>query len=376
MTDQLDSQAKNVRLTLSENVPLDQLVSKLLPRHYIKSDKIKDLAVESGSKGITYVDVMREFQENKRKSQRTLKYLRSKKILFTVQDLICKGIELPPKIGNRKPQRYYAASIKADIIENMKNVPVQPTGVNLWGNIILPHDQLKPLSNTLQNHKAQSFLEGLLLLPYVPLYMHKLQLKTYVDKEYFNDLMKVERPKNRAKIQTEVIGRHLVTYTISPKGTIEIAIRSSDSPFRMQSDEDEGVLFAFLGQVRDRLLHLLQDLKERAVPSVMEWRLLACDLNKDVIIDERAQMHLPDIQLKHADRVFRLYIKSLHDRACVRAEESLSLNLLLPEALENIRYPFKSVEDKMNKLMEKLDRRCARKSEGGHTTQQKAQPPA
>ena len=57
----------------------------------------------------------------------------------------------------------------------------------------------------------------------------------------------------------------------------------------------------------------------------MERVLNACDLNKDVEIDDMCQISLPDIQLKHADRVFRLYVKSLHDKAVYRSEESLTL---------------------------------------------------
>ncbi|MDP9288903.1 MAG: hypothetical protein M3P08_11990 [Thermoproteota archaeon] len=43
------------------------------------------------------------------------------------------------------------------------------------------------------------------------------------------------------------------------------------------------------------------------------------------------------IQLKDADRVFRLYIKSLGDKAVRRAEESLKLSSPLVEGLHTIR---------------------------------------
>ena len=66
-------------------------------------------------------------------------------------------------------------------------------------------------------------------------------------------------------------------------------------------------------------------------------------------------MTLPDIQLKYAGRVFRLYIKSLHDKAVCRSEESLTLNrALLPEALENIRYPHRLVETKVDELSKRI----------------------
>ena len=77
-------------------------------------------------------------------------------------------------------------------------------------------------------------------------------------------------------------------------------------------------------------------------------------MNKDVEIDDTCQLTLPDIQIKHVDRVFRLYVKSLHDKAVYRSEESLTLKRVLPEALESIRYPYKSVEKKLDELPERI----------------------
>ena len=71
--------------------------------------------------------------------------------------------------------------------------------------------------------------------------------------------------------------------------------------------------------------------------------------------DDKCQLTLPDIQLKHADRVFRLYVKSLHDKAVYRSEESLTLNrALLPEALDNITHPHRLVESKVDELSKQL----------------------
>ena len=105
-----------------------------------------------------------------------------------------------------------------------------------------------------------------------------------------------------------------------------VYIACSDKPFKLETDNDVSSLFVFFGQVRDRLLHLLSDVRERMVPDVMEWSLIQCDVNRDVEIDDNMQLTLPDIQLKYADRVFRLYVKSLHDKAVCRGEESLKLN--------------------------------------------------
>jgi hypothetical protein len=60
-------QDKNVPLSLHRNVPSDLLVTKQLPRHYIKSTRVNELAVEKGFQGITYSDIMKTFHESKKK---------------------------------------------------------------------------------------------------------------------------------------------------------------------------------------------------------------------------------------------------------------------------------------------------------------------
>ena len=118
-----------------------------------------------------------------------------------------------------------------------------------------------------------------------------------------------------------------------------VYIGCSDKPFKLETETDESLLFAFFGQVRDRLLYLLSDVRESIVPSIMNWRLIQCDINKDVEISDRMQLTLPDIMLTQADQVFRLYIKFHADKAVVRYEESLSLKSPLIEAVNKIREP-------------------------------------
>ena len=178
-----------------------------------------------------------------------------------------------------------------------------------------------------------------------------------IDKQYYKELAQKEGHINRAKPYEEIIGRRHVTYTFSPNGTVEIAVKSSDTPFKLETDEDESIIFSFLGQVRDRLLYHVSDIRERHIPPIMNWILKACDLNKDVEIDDTCQITLPDIQLKYADRVFRLYIKSLQDKAVYRSEESVTLNHILPEALDHIRHPYKSVENAIEQIKNRIDRK-------------------
>ena len=89
-----------------------------------------------------------------------------------------------------------------------------------------------PLSDNLEHQKAQSFLDVLVQLPFSALYIHKLQLMLSIDKQYYKELAQKEGHINRAKPYEEIIGRRHVTYTFSPNGTVGIAVKSSDTPFK------------------------------------------------------------------------------------------------------------------------------------------------
>ena len=237
------------------------------------------------------------------------------------------------------------------MIKNISNLIADDSTANFVSQLN------SPLSNAIkyQSDKAQSFLEVLLFLPFAPPYIHKLQLLMHTNKEYYKELQQTENPVNKAKRYEEIIGRRYVTNTYRPDGVVEVAIRSNDTPFRIATDEDVSTIFSFLGQVRDRLLNHVRDLGEREISSIMEWILKACDLNKGIQISDKAQLTLPDIQLKYADRVFKSYVKIIEDKTYYRLEESLILNQVLPQALDNIRYPYKSVANKIIQLAEQLN---------------------
>jgi len=354
-----------------ENVQLDSKLSVLdrqvahitIGCRRITRKTIEDLAIEKYrlcGKGITIKEVQERFSLRKAKVQRSLKHFHRNRTLFTAGDLNSQGIYL---IQNTNPQQYFPAAIKADILENLKkrsSVHVRPTGSNLSNlSHISNHSNCgNALSNALENQKAQSFLDVLIHLPFVPLHIHKLQLMLSMDKKYYQTLTNKAEPINRSKRHEENIGRRHVTCTFSPKGRVEIAIRSSDKPFKLEYDDDLAILFSFSGQVRDRLIYLVPDIRERGVPQITEWILKECDLNRDVEIDEKCQMYLPDIQLKYAGQVFRMYIKSLHDRSVCRVEKSLTLDLPLARALDSITSPVKAMTELKNeviRLSQKID---------------------
>lgn len=328
-------------------------------KRYILQAGIEKLAIEkyrSSGYGLTHTDVQKQYSVGKCRAQRSLKHLHGRNVLFTSRDLISQGIHL---LANRNPQQYFPTFIKSEIIENLKKRKTAQNDL-----------EFQPLStssfrspNLLQNRKAQTFLDVLLLLPFAPLYIHKLQLKFSIDKQLISRDEVIRTHEER-------IGRRYVSYIISSNGTIQIAIRSNNSPFRLETELDETTLFSFFGQVKDRLLYVLSDVRELVVPPITEWILIQCDVNKDVEIDDKGQLTLPDIQLKYADRVFREYVKIIQGRVYCRVEESVKFNKVLPEAFDNIRQPFTLIEKKIDNLTGKIDQMIDQKIEDSAAKQQ------
>ena len=316
---------------------------------YIQRAEIEKIAIrkfQSSGHGLTYVDLQKEYAIEKYHAQRSLKHLRARKVLFNARDLVLQGIHL---VDNKNPQQCFSVRMKGKIIEKLKK-----RKYSRHSNF-----RFEPLTTTLadtnpslEEKKANTLLDTFLLLPYSCIYIHKLQLVFHI-----NTLFYAETKENSRKsdMHEEMIGRRHVRYIISSNGTVQVFVQSNDTPFRLESELDEGMMFSFLGQVRDRLLYAIEDVKELIVPSIMEWKLLQCDVNKDVEIHERGQLTLPDIQLKYASRVFREYVKVIEGKAYFRVEESLKLNEILSIVLKNIRLPFVSVEKRIKDLESKCD---------------------
>ena len=353
--------SKIVPIQSEHIVPNEQLVHILPFRKRISKTEIERLAVEKYKrcgKGITFMDIVNKFGCSKTKAQRILKDCCSKR----VHNAGSRPAPILFRLLKRtKPQQYFPSIIRADILEkirNMENVLIEPTGLNLSSR---SHN---PISKTLEYQKAQSFLDVLKQIRFSPLYIHKLQLQLSINSEVYHDVKHEFNKYNGVKIHLERIGNQVkgipnVKYLIYPNGRVLVYIACSDTPFKLETDNDVSFFFAFLGQVRDRLLYVLSDVRERFVPSIMDWRLLECDVNKDVVIDDITQLTLPNILLKAADGVFRLYIKSLHDKPVYRCEESLTIDLPISLALDDIRFPYKptldSIKEAVDEINQKLD---------------------
>jgi hypothetical protein len=311
-------QNRNVRIHSGLIVPKGELVHTHILSKRISKKKIEELAVQkyrACGQGIDFSDVM-EFHCSKTNAQRILKDCCGQRILFR-----------SPKRTN--PQRFYPSILKADILENLKQK----------GNVPIHLTEVLSSNTSLKEQKAQNLFDILCSFGGYPLYIHKLQLQLSLESRYYTDIQKSSSKHNKSKQHEEKIGASIVKYLVYPNGKTMVFVACSNNPFKLEDESDVSILYAFLGQVRDRLLYLMTDPHERIVPSIMKWILTGCDINKDVIVTDMLQLTAINIQLKDADRVFRLYIKSLGDKAVYRVEESLKVRCPIVDILRTIRSP-------------------------------------
>lgn len=326
-----------------KNVPSHQLDHIPHGRQNVPLKDVKAFLEERFDRfkvGTDFTDVKKKFGTGKRRAQRILKRGKQKRIFFT-----------PTR---RNPQQYFPESRHYDVIEyinKLNNVPKGTTGTRHFSS---------PLSFALEHQKASNFIEILLLAKYISREIHKIEIETSLDKkkllekDYYHRISTKEWPHNKGKVVEEFIDERKVTYVYYRNGKIEIWIASSEKPFPIEREDDIPCLYSFFGQLRDRLEKHVVDPRGRLVPPITTWILKQCDLNKDVPINDKAQITLPDIQLSTAFRVFRAYVKNLDSQGIDRIEESLKVNQPLG-ILESILNPYASFEKKLDSLEAKLD---------------------
>jgi hypothetical protein len=319
-------------------------------RNYRSKGKIEKMAIEKyqgNGLGITFEDIEKEFSVTKAKAQRKLKYLHERKVLFTAKDLILEGII---DLQNKSPQQYFPTCIKSKIIEGLskrKSVLVGPTGANQSSN---------PLSSlNTSNQIVLQTLEGhiLPLLPSVPSYIHNIHLKLSVIPQCYLELSLPTIPGNGGKKTTEVIGTSKVDYTFYPNGTVNVEVRCSNHPYRLQTEEDRSHILVFLGQLRQALKSILSDSHERFVPNVLEWEVTECDINKDIKVSDWFHFAGPNIQVKHMNHLFSLYIKSMGKDTVYRIEERKHPHIPAVDFINDVFNPIERFEKLVSELVRK-----------------------
>ena len=162
------------------------MVHSVTTRKYIKTPQIRELAkkkYDANGQGIAIMDLQAAFRLTKGQAQRRLKILLMEKFLFTADDLIKQGINL---VGFKRdrPQKYYLTEMKARIIEdNKNNVQNGTTGIS-----------------PIEQQKMQTFSELLTQLASPSLlYTHKLQIRTRINKEHYDELSLPVKGISKAK---------------------------------------------------------------------------------------------------------------------------------------------------------------------------------
>ena len=328
------SKAKNRPIDIFENRPSEQLALSHGRGKKIGYKELEELAIniyEKNGRGIIYKDVMKKFFCSREQAQRKLKNA-------CIETIDNKGKKTPilfRAFKRTSPQQFYPYSKRATIVENWKNSkkrPIDPTVVSLYS------------STYLEKLKVRSIMELLTLLDNQPISIHKLQLKLLIDKNYYDEIDINQITKgNKSKAHEEKFGSRNVTYEVYPCGTVMIYIACSNNPFKLEVEEDVSSFFSFLGQVKDRLIYFLSDFNERAIPSILNWILVQCDINQDIGINIVEQLSLPDLQLRVYDRIFRLYVNSIDGSSYYRREESKQVNqeirLAIPEIMNTYKTP-------------------------------------
>jgi hypothetical protein len=148
-------------------------------------------------------------------------------------------------------------------------------------------------------------------------------LKLKLTPQCYTQLNLPQYRNNKGKHHHENIGSVYVLYTFYPNGTVEIATKCTSNPFRLSDNTDLALLLAFIGQLKDRLILLLSDVKEKIVPDVTEWQLTQLDINKDIEVSPLLHFTVPNVQVKNFNDVFRVYIKSMGEHTVCRVEKSM-----------------------------------------------------
>jgi hypothetical protein len=208
-------------------------------RKYVTKDIVEKIAIEKYQKsgeGITFEDIERELSVNKTKAQNKLKYFHVRDVLFTAKNLESEGITI---LKNTSPQHYFPTCVKSDIIKGLskrKNVPVNPTGVHL----LVPSSSKLACATSNDFDIVNQTLEGyvLPLLPQAPVFIHNLHFKIGVDPECYLDLDIPYYDKNNGKYHSENIGTSHVDYVLYPNGTVDIQVRCSNNPYKLETEID------------------------------------------------------------------------------------------------------------------------------------------
>jgi hypothetical protein len=333
-------------LTNGKNTPLVLVAQDFVPRYYINSNQIIDIAKDEykrHGKGLTYVSLLdRGLAKSKKQAQNMLKRHLRRGALFTLSD--------------KRPQMYFPSCLKSEIRkrEFQKNTPIDPIGVGISSNRTTPSGVIKSKHHLSQCIEYMSYytLEDyvLPLLPEAPLLVHNLHFKTRIIPECYSELKLPSYKKNYGKNHEEIIGKTKVGYILYSSGTVVIHTTCSNYPFKVETEEDKLKLVGYFGQIRAGLIHLLNDSHERIVPNISEWEVTECEFNKDIKISDYFHMTSLKVRIKHLDHLLGIYVKAVGQETILRIEETKHPNMRVADFITDIFNPMERVQSEQLEL--------------------------
>lgn len=275
---------------------------------YTKRERLSELAAgyykETGY-GITFQILIRcGIAKHKSQAQTILKHGHSCGVLFT--------------LTRSRPQMYYPVSLRSEIMTHYTTKIIQK---GVTGASPITKDFASGADEVICNSLVGYVLP---LLSSTPMFIHNLHLKTKLPPDVYDEIYIEPNIQNRAKKIEEIIGSVHVVYLFYPNGTVNISTENSNNPLKLDSDLDRSRIFAFFGQIRDRLIQTVSDIHERFVPDIILWELSECDINKDIPVSHWMHASGLRIQIKHFDHLFRIYIKSMKKDTVCRIEDCKS----------------------------------------------------
>jgi hypothetical protein len=239
-------------------------------------------------------------------------------------------------VGFRKSKRFHHPSGVPSKLSLSSDISL---GVDLTGK----NDEL--------NHTMIQTLLGYVLpvLPASSFYIHNFHFHLNISSEIYRQIS-IEKigNKNNGKQYSTMIGKARITYTFYPKGTVNVEVKCSDKPFRVETANDYNNLLLFFNSLRETLSQYLRDTQNimTAIISVIEdWYLTEYDINKDIKLDHSLHIAVVKIQIKYHLHLFRIYIKSIGKSKFCRIEENRKQNNKNPiETINEIFNPWEKIE--------------------------------
>jgi hypothetical protein len=220
--------------------------------------------------------------------------------------------------------------MQSEIVKERQSTPIEHNRIPHQNNdTMLPSVGLgKGIQGYDIDGKTQDILVGsiLYMLPKLPFFIHKMNFRTCVPPELYEQLDLPSSEINKAKHCESRIGSFSASNWLYPDGTLMIYTRTSDRPFRMQTESDLYEIMAFAGKIRRCITLRLNDLHGRSIPKITDWYIMQCDINRDVPVDHAFHSIGLNVRFPYLGRIFHIYIKSMGRHTVARVEEEVSPN--------------------------------------------------